>query len=99
MRRDAFEPACRLAREAEAVCRHSLSNPKSEGGPWLPADVHTTPGRSSFVRFHEWCKRPAGKWTEQGARRMMLRVCACVLFQSRLAASAQGSAGAVREVA
>lgn len=99
MRRDAFELACRLAREAEAVCRHSLSNRKGEGRAWLPGDVHNRPGRSSFVRRHCSHKGPAGKWTEQGARRMSLRVCAWALSHRRLTASRQPTASAVREVA
>jgi len=37
MRRDASELARRLAREAEAVCRHYLSNGKREGRYWLVA--------------------------------------------------------------
>ncbi|WP_027554633.1 toprim domain-containing protein [Bradyrhizobium sp. Cp5.3] len=64
MRRDAFELACRLAREAEAVCRHYLSNGKREGRYWLVGDVHNTPGRSLFVRLEESPQRPAGKWTD-----------------------------------
>jgi hypothetical protein len=61
---DASELARRLAREAEAVCRHYLSNGKREGRYWLVGDVHNTPGRSMFVRLQESPKGPAGKWTD-----------------------------------
>ena len=54
--------ARRLAREAEAVCRHYLSNGKRNGRYWLVGDVHNTPGRSLFVRLQESSKGPAGKW-------------------------------------
>ena len=64
MPRDASELAHRLAREAEAVCRHYLSNGKREGRYWLVGDVHNTPGRSMFVRLQESAKGPAGKWTD-----------------------------------
>ena len=64
MPRDASELAHRLAREAEAVCRHYLSNGKREGRYWLVGDVHNTPGRSMFVRLQHSPKRPAGKWTD-----------------------------------
>src|SRR5882762_9299463 len=61
---DASELASRLAREAEAVCRHYLSNGKREGRYWLVGDVHNTPGRSMFVRLQDSPKGPAGKWTD-----------------------------------
>src|ERR1700747_1515547 len=64
MARDASELARRLAREAEAVCRHYLSNEKREGRYWLVGDVHNTPGRSMFVRLQDSPKGPAGKWTD-----------------------------------
>ncbi|HLG85927.1 MAG TPA: toprim domain-containing protein [Alphaproteobacteria bacterium] len=64
MRRDASELAHRLAREAEAVCRHYLSNGKREGRYWLVGDVYNTPGRSMFVRLQNSQKGPAGKWTD-----------------------------------
>jgi hypothetical protein len=64
MARDASELAGRLAREAEAVCRHYLSNGKREGRYWLVGDVQNTPGRSLFVRLFESQKGPAGKWTD-----------------------------------
>ena len=61
---DAAELARRLAREAEAVCRHYLSNGKREGRYWLVGDVHNSRGRSMFVRLHDSPKGPAGKWTD-----------------------------------
>src|SRR5438132_12488454 len=64
MARDASELAHRLAREAEAVCPHYLSNGKRAGRYWLVGDVHNTPGRSLFVRLQESRKGPAGKWTD-----------------------------------
>lgn len=64
MVRDASELAHRLAREAEAVCRHYLSNGKRQGRYWLVGDVHNTPGRSMFVRLLDSPKGPAGKWTD-----------------------------------
>ena len=64
MRRDASELAHRLAREAEAVCRHYLSNGKREGRYWLVGDVYNTPGRSMFVRLQDSPKGPAGKFTD-----------------------------------
>ena len=64
MSRDASELARRLSREAEAVCRHYLSNGKRAGRYWLVGDVHNTPGRSLFVRLHESPKGAAGKWTD-----------------------------------
>ena len=64
MPRDASELAHRLAREAEAVCRHYLSNGKRKGRYWLVGDVHNTPGRSMFVRLQDSPKGSAGKWTD-----------------------------------
>jgi hypothetical protein len=64
MPRDAFELVHRLARDAEAVCRHYLSNGRRQGSYWLVGDVRNTPGRSMFVRLSESPKRPAGKWTD-----------------------------------
>jgi len=75
MPRDASELAHRLAREAEAVCRHYLSNGRREGRYWLVGDVRNTPGRSMFVRLKgpEAGRGAAGKWTEYVAPRIMLR--------------------------
>src|SRR6267142_1011690 len=66
MARDASELARRLAREAEAVCRHYLSNGRREGRYWLVGDVANTPGRSLFVRLSgpDSGKGAAGKWTD-----------------------------------
>ena len=61
---DASELARRLSCEAEAVCRHYLSNGRRAGRYWLVGDVYNTPGRSLFVRLHESPKGPAGKWTD-----------------------------------
>ncbi|MBI1261713.1 MAG: DNA primase [Rhizobiales bacterium] len=65
-RHDASELARRLARQAEAVCRHYLSNGRRQGNYWLVGDVRNTPGRSMFVRLTgpETGKGAAGKWTD-----------------------------------
>jgi hypothetical protein len=64
MPRDASELAHRLGSQAEAVCRHYLSNGRREGRYWLVGDARNTPGRSMFVRLKESPKGPAGKWTD-----------------------------------
>jgi hypothetical protein len=64
MPRDACELAHRLGSQAEAVCRHYLSNGRREGRYWLVGDVRNTAGRSMFVRLKESPKGPAGKWTD-----------------------------------
>ena len=66
MPRNAAELAHRLAREAEAVCRHYLSNGRRVGNYWLVGDVKNTAGRSMFVRLKPKGTggRPAGKWTD-----------------------------------
>ena len=62
----AADLAHRLARDAEAVCRHYLSNGRREGRYWLVGDVANTPGRSLFVRLSgpDSGKGAAGKWTD-----------------------------------
>jgi hypothetical protein len=62
----AAEVARRLAQNAEAVCRHYLSNGRREGRYWLVGDVRNTPGRSLFVRLRgpDSGKGAAGKWTD-----------------------------------
>ena len=47
----ASEVARRLAGNAEAVCRHYLSNGRREGRYWLAGDARNTPGRSLYVRL------------------------------------------------
>ncbi|MGH6834153.1 MAG: DUF7146 domain-containing protein [Methylocella sp.] len=66
MSSSASELAHRLARDAEAVCRHYLSNGRREGRYWLVGDVRNAPGRSMFVRLKgpESGKGAAGKWTD-----------------------------------
>jgi hypothetical protein len=62
----ANELACHLAREAQTVCHHYLSNGRREGRYWLVGDVRNTPGRSMFVRLKgpDFGKGAAGKWTD-----------------------------------
>lgn len=66
MPRDASELARRLAREAEAVCRHYLSNGRRQGRYWTVGDVRNAPGRSMFVRLSGPQSGPgaAGHWTD-----------------------------------
>lgn len=63
-RRDASNLALRLGQNAEAVCRHYLSNGRRQGHYWLVGDVRNTPGRSMFVRLRETRKGRAGKWLD-----------------------------------
>jgi hypothetical protein len=62
----AADLARRLARNAEAVCRHYLSNGRREGRYWLVGDVANTRGRSLFVRLSgpDHGKGAAGHWTD-----------------------------------
>ena len=66
MPRDASELSRRLARDAEAVCRHYLSNGRRQGRYWTVGDVRNTPGRSMFVRLSGPESGPgaAGHWTD-----------------------------------
>ena len=66
MPRDASELSRRLARNAEAVCRHYLSNGRRQGCYWTVGDVRNTPGRSMFVRLSGPESGPgaAGHWTD-----------------------------------
>ena len=66
MSESAAEFARRLAREAEAVCRHYLSSGRREGRYWLVGDAGNTPGRSLYVRLRgpDSGKGAAGKWTD-----------------------------------
>jgi Toprim domain len=62
----AADLARRLARNAEAVCHHYLSNGRREGRYWLVGDVANTKGRSLFVRLSgpDHGKGAAGHWTD-----------------------------------
>ena len=66
MPRDASELARRLARDAEAVCRHYLSNGRRQGRYWMVGDVRNTPGRSMYVRLSgpEAGPGAAGRWSD-----------------------------------
>ena len=66
MPRDASELARRLARDAEAVCRHYLSKGRRQGRYWVVGEVRNTPGRSMFVRLGGPDSGPgaAGHWTD-----------------------------------
>jgi hypothetical protein len=98
MPRGASELARRLAREAEAVCRHYLSNGKREGRYWVVGDVQNTPGRSLFVRLYESPKGPAGKWTEHVAARVMLRIRDLALSCGRSPGSTQHNVSSWRGI-
>ena len=58
--------ARRLAREAEAVCRHYLPHGRRRGRYWVTGDVDDTPGRSLYVRLCGPDSGPgaAGKWSD-----------------------------------
>ena len=86
-----------MARQAEAVCRHYLSNGRREGRYWLVGDARNTPGRSMFVRLKgaESGKGAAGKWTDNVAVLVMLRICDWVLSHRRSTASTQHNASAL----
>jgi Toprim domain len=62
----AAELARRLARDAEAVCRHYLSKGRRSGRYWIIGDVQNTPGRSLYVRLQgpDYGRGAAGKWTD-----------------------------------
>lgn len=66
MESTAADIARRLAREAEAVCRHYLSNGRRQGRYWIVGDIDNTPGRSLYVRLTGPTSGPgaAGKWTD-----------------------------------
>lgn len=66
MESGAAEIARRLGREAEAVCRHYLSNGLKQGRYWIVGDAENTPGRSLYVRLSGPASGPGavGKWTD-----------------------------------
>lgn len=60
----AADLARRLADQAEAVCRHYLSNGRRVGAYWQVGDIRNTRGRSLFVRLRSSARGRAGKWTD-----------------------------------
>ena len=62
----ASELARRLAREAEAACRHYLPRGQRQGNYWTVGDILGTPGRSLYVRLKgpDNGKGAAGNWTD-----------------------------------
>jgi hypothetical protein len=62
MRGTVSDLARRLAENAEAVCRHYLSNGCREGRYWRVGDVRNAPGRSLFVRLRG--AGAIGKWSD-----------------------------------
>ena len=62
----AADLARRLARNAEAVCRHYLSRGCRHGRYWVVGDISNNPGRSLYVRLHGPDCGPgaAGKWSD-----------------------------------
>ncbi|PDT50334.1 DNA primase [Sinorhizobium fredii] len=57
----ASELADRLARDAEAVCRHYLSAGRRAGNYWIVGDVANNKGRSLYVHLSG---PRAGRWTD-----------------------------------
>ena len=66
MHSPAAELSRRLAENAEAVCRHYLSNGRRQGHYWIVGDVQNAPGRSMYVRLSGPANGAgaAGKWTD-----------------------------------
>jgi hypothetical protein len=62
----AADLARRLARDAEAVCRHYLSNGHRQGRYWTAGDIMDSPGRSLYVRLTgpDYGPGAAGKWND-----------------------------------
>jgi hypothetical protein len=97
----AADLARRLARDAEAVCRHYLSTGRRSGRYWIVGDVQNAPGRSLYVRLSgpDYGPGAAGKWTEYVAPRVMLRPGDRALFRGRSTASAQHNLSTLGRVA
>jgi Toprim domain len=66
MSETATDLARQLARNAERVCRHYLSNGRREGRTWRVGDADNTPGRSLMVRLvgPDSGKGAAGHWVD-----------------------------------
>jgi hypothetical protein len=93
--------ARRLAREAEAVCRHYLPHGCRSGRYWVTGDADDTPGRSLYVRLSGPDNGPgaAGNWSEYVAPRVMLRPGDRALFRGRSTAPAQHNLSTLGRVA
>lgn len=65
MPRSAADLSSRLARDAEAVCRHYLSRTGGADQYWLVGDVRNAPGGSMFVRLKgpDAASGAASRWT------------------------------------
>ena len=65
-RAEISELAMRLAQDAEAVCRHYLSNGRRQGRYWLVGDIHNSVGGSLYVRLTGPVsgRGRRGKWTD-----------------------------------
>lgn len=66
----ASELANRLARDAEAVCRHYFSAGRRAGNYWIVGDTANSKGKSLYVHLSG---PRTGRWTEYGAARVTLR--------------------------
>lgn len=66
----ASDLANRLARDAEAVCRHYLSAGRRAGNYWIVGDTANSKGKSLYVHL---TGPRAGRWAEFVAARVMLR--------------------------
>jgi hypothetical protein len=82
----ASELANRLARDAEAVCRHYLSAGRRAGNYWIVGDIANSKGKSLYVHLSG---PRAGRWAEYVAARVMLRFGDRVLPCRRSAVSTQ----------
>lgn len=54
----------RLAKNAQAVCRHYLPAGRREGRYWMVGDVTGSPGRSLYVRISETERGAIGNWVD-----------------------------------
>ena len=82
----AADLARRLARDAEAVCRHYLSKGRRSGRYWIAGDVQNTPGRSLYVRLQGPDYGPGAAGKEDNQTRL------------QAAPSANVHGGALREI-
>ena len=77
MSSQAAELARRLARDAEAVCRHYLSNGRRQGRYWLVGDVTNTTGPQPV-------RPPDRSRKRQGRRRQVDRICSAESYVAHL---------------